>query len=476
MTTGSVLAVDLGASSGRVILGEVGPDRLELTELARFRNGPVQLPEGLYWDILGLYQDVLGGLRAARDQPDVRGVAVDSWAVDYGLLDASGRLLGNPVHYRDERSARGMRIVDALLPPTQQYALNGLQHLALNTVNQLAADGDRLAWAHQALLIPDLIGYWLSGAAVTERTNASTTGLLDPLSGQWCDEIPERLGLPSGLFPPLVDPGTVIGALSAAVSDDTGLPGSVQLSTVASHDTASAVVGVPARSPAFGYISLGTWGLVGVELERPVLSVDSAAANFTNELGVEGTVRYLRNVVGLWLLQECLRDWVLRHIPVDLPTMLAQAAALPAGGPTIDADSPDLIAPGRMPARIAAACRDRGEAIPGEPGQFVRCIIDSLVVSLTRGLHAASRLSGIEMQVVHMVGGGARNALLCQLIADAVGLPVVAGPVEATAIGNVIVQARTHGLVSGDRWDLRALVRGSQHLVTYRPRTAASAA
>lgn len=476
MTNGSVLAVDLGASSGRVILGEVGPDRLELTELARFRNGPVQLPEGLYWDILGLYQDVLGGLRAARDQPDVRGVAVDSWAVDYGLLDASGRLLGNPVHYRDERSARGMRIVDALLPPAQQYALNGLQHIALNTVNQLAADGDRLACAHQALLIPDLIGYWLAGAAVTERTNASTTGLLDPLSGQWCDEISERLGLPTGLFPRLVDPGTVVGALSAAVSADTGLPELVQLSTVASHDTASAVVGVPARSPAFGYISLGTWGLVGVELEEPVLGNDSAAANFTNELGIEGTVRYLRNVVGLWLLQECLRDWALHQIPVDLSTVLAQAAALPTGGPTIDADSPSFVAPGCMPARIAAACREQGHEVPGQPAQFVRCIIDSLALSLTRGLRAASRLSGIEMEVVHMVGGGARNALLCQLTADAVGLPVVAGPVEATAIGNVVVQARTHGLVSGDRWDLRALVRGSQHLVTYRPRTTASAA
>lgn len=467
---GAVLAADLGASSGRVILGEIGPERLDLTELARFRNGPVRLPDGLYWDVLGLYQDVLDGLREARHRTDVLGVAVDSWAVDYGLLDASSALLANPVHHRDARGGAGMAAVSSAVPPGELYEINGLQQLPINTVYQLAADTERLARASQLLLIPDLLGYWLTGIAVTERTNASTTGLLDVHSGEWSKELFTRLDLPERLLTELVDPGAVVGGLSEAVLADTGLPTSVLLSAVASHDTASAVVGVPARGPGFGYIVCGTWGLVGVELDRPVLGAQSAAAKFTNERGLDGTVRYLRNVMGLWLLQESLRAWSMAGRVVDLATVLAEAAALPAGGPTIDADSPAFLAPDRMPERIALACRERGERVPVEPVEVVRCIVDSLAGSLARGLRDAARLSGIELEVVHMVGGGARNELLCQLVADAAGLPLVAGPVEATAIGNLVVQARTHGLIDGDLWTLRALVRSTQAVVTYLPR------
>ena len=468
---GAVLAADLGASSGRVILGEVGPDRLELTELARFRNGPVRLPDGLYWDVLGLYQDVLGGLREARHRSDVVGVAVDSWAVDYGLLDAGGALLANPVHYRDARGTAGMAAVTSAVPPAELYEINGLQQLPLNTVYQLAADAERVARADRLLLVPDLVGYWLTGVAVTERTNASTTGLLDVHTSEWSKELIARLDLPERLFTELVDPGSVVGRLSDAVRADTGLPPSVLLSTVGSHDTASAVVGVPARRPGFGYIACGTWGLVGVELERPVLDEQSAAANFTNELGVDGTVRYLRNVMGLWLLQESLRAWALSGQDVELTTVLAQAAALPAGGPTVDAESPAFLAPGGMPERLQLACKERGDRVPVEPAEVVRCIVDSLAGSLARGLHDAARLSGTQLEVVHMVGGGAQNGLLCQLVADATGLPLVAGPVEATAIGNLVVQARTHGLVDGDLWALRSLVRATQPVVTYGPRT-----
>lgn len=471
--SGALLAVDLGASSGRVILGEVGRGRLELTELTRFRNGPVRLPDGLYWDILGIYQDVLAGLRAARSRTDVRGVAVDSWAVDYGLLDAEGRLLANPMHYRDERTAAGRRAVAERVPPVELYEINGLQQIALNTIYQLASDGERLLSARQLLLIPDLIGYWLSGVAVTERTNASTTGLLDARTGQWSAQLLARLGLPASLFTDLVDPGSSVGGLSAGVRAETGLGASIELTTVGSHDTASAVVGVPARQPGFGYISCGTWGLVGVELEEPVLTPDSAAANFTNERGVDGTIRYLRNVMGLWLLQESMREWALRGLDVDLTTVLSQAAALPPAGPTVDAESSSFLAPGDMPARLAAACRERGESVPSTPAQFVRCIIDSLAGALAKGLRDAVRLSKTQIEVVHMVGGGARNALLCQLTADATGLPLVAGPVEATAIGNLVVQARTHGLIDGDLWSMRALIRSTQQLTSYQPKTAA---
>ena len=471
MRTGAVLAADLGASSGRVILGEIGPDRLDLTELARFRNGPIRLPDGLYWDILGLYQDVLGGIRAARDRADVLGVAVDSWAVDYGLLDQGGRLLNNPVHYRDNRTGRGVERVTAAIGPADLYDANGLQQIPLNTIYQLAADTDRVAAARQLLLIPDLIGYWLTGKAVAERTNASSTGLLDARTGEWSHPLMERLSLPVDLFPPLVDPGTVIGPITDEVRADTGLTHDVQLSTVGSHDTASAVVGVPATKSGFGYISCGTWGLVGVELDKPVLTADSAAANFTNERGVDGTVRYLRNVMGLWMLSESLREWSLRGTPVELDEVLLAAATLPAGGPTVDAESGMFLAPGDMPARLAAACRDRGQKVPATPPEFVRCIVDSLAMSLALGLRDAAHLSGTRIDVVHMVGGGARNALLCQLTADATGLPVIAGPVEATAIGNLVVQARTHGLIDGDLWSMRNLIRSTQHLETYEPRT-----
>ena len=468
--SGAVVAVDLGASSGRVILGDVGPGRLELTELARFRNGPVRLPDALYWDVLGLYQDILGGLaRAARCRDDIRGVAVDSWAVDYGLLDSSGALLGNPVHYRDERTSAGVAAVHRSVSAQALYEINGLQHQPFNTIFQLAADRDRVAHARQLLLVPDLIGYWLSGIAVTEQTNASTTGLLDARSGQWSPQLLGRLDLPIGLLGPVVAPGRLIGSLSPVVRGDTGLPGSVQLSTVGSHDTASAVAGVPAVDPNFAYISCGTWGLVGVEIDAPVLTDASRTANFTNERGVDGTVRYLRNVMGLWLLQESLRDWTLRRVPVDLPAVLAEAAGLPPGGPTVDADSAAFMAPGDMPGRIQEACRERGEPVPATPAEIVRCIIDSLAAALSRGVRDAVRLSGVDVEVVHMVGGGAGNALLCQLVADELRRPVVAGPVEATAIGNLVVQARTHGLLGGDLWSLRALVRATQALVTYAP-------
>jgi len=378
-------------------------------------------------------------------------------------------LRANPMHYRDGRTAAGVEAVHRLRPAEALYAVNGLQHQPFNTIFQLAADRDRLARARRLLLIPDLIGYWLSGVAVAEQTNASTTGLLDARTGHWSADLLAAVDLPDDLLAPVVAPGRMVGELSPAVRVDTGLGGSVRLSTVGSHDTASAVVGVPAENPNFAYISCGTWGLVGVEIETPVLSEAGRAANFTNERGVDGTVRYLRNVMGLWLLQESLRDWSLRRLDVELATVLDEAAALSAGGPTVDADSVGFLTPGDMPDRIRRACRERGEGVPDTPAQIVRCIIDSLAAALVRGVRDAARLSRTEIEVVHMVGGGAQNALLCQLVADELARPVVAGPVEATAIGNLVVQARTHDLVSGDLWSLRALIRATQPLVRYEP-------
>jgi rhamnulokinase len=470
MSTGSVIAADLGASSGRVMLGRVGPATLDLTEVRRFRNGPVALPDGLHWDVLGLYTDIVTGIRdAARSEPDVLGIAIDTWAVDYGLLDPRGALIGNPFHYRDDRSAAGVDHVHSVVTPGELYAINGLQHLPFNTLFQFAADPAALQAASTALLIPDLLGYWLTEQRVTEQTNASTTGLLDARTGQWATELVDRLGIPIGLLAPLVAPGEVIGSLSQAVRAETGLSAAALLSTVGSHDTASAVVGVPAASENFAYISCGTWGLVGVELDWPVLTDDSRQANFTNERGVDGTIRYLRNVMGLWLLQECLKTWSVAGPVPDHDELLGAAATLPAGGPRIDPNDPTLLAPGDMPARIAAACTARDLRPPTSPAAFVRCILDSLARAFASSVNDVSRLSGTTIDVVHLVGGGSANTLLCQLTANACARPVIAGPVEATALGNVLVQARTHGLVKGGLGALRRLLRDTHPTLTYLP-------
>jgi rhamnulokinase len=465
-------AVDLGASSGRVMAARVGPGRLELTEAHRFPNRPVRTGATLHWDVLGLYAGVLDGLRAAgRTAGRLAGVGIDSWAVDVGLLDADGVLLGNPLHYRDARHATAVPAVHAVVPPEQLYRTTGLQHLPFNTVFQLAAARGtaQLAAARTALLVPDLLAYWLTGSPGAEVTNASTTGLLDATTREWADELIDRLGFDRGLFPPLRWPGDRVGELTADVLAETGLAGPVPVTAVGSHDTASAVVGVPATSDRFAYVSCGTWSLVGVELDRPVLSDASRAAGFTNELGVDGTVRYLRNVMGLWLLQESLRTWAAHGLPADLPELLAAAARVPAFTALVDPDDPRFLPPGDMPARIAAVCAETGQPPPRDQAATVRCILDSLALAYRRSVRRAVQLSGRDVEVVHLVGGGARNALLCQLTADACGLPVVAGPVEAAALGNALVQARAAGVLDGGLSGLRTLLRETSQLQTYRP-------
>jgi rhamnulokinase len=459
MSEATFAAVDLGASSGRVMAGRVGPGTLALDEVRRFPNRPVRVNGTLYWDILGLYGNVLDGLRAAP--PGLVSAGIDSWAVDYGLLDAGGDLLGNPVHYRDDRTAGVMERVRAELGDDLLYQASGLQFLPFNTIYQLAADD--LAAASTLLLVPDLLAYWLTGEIGAERTNASTTGLLDVRDGTWSRELLTRLDLPAKILPPLRDPGSVIGALRPDAAAETG-HGALPLTAVGSHDTASAVVAVPATTERFAYISCGTWSLVGVELDAPVLTEASRKANFTNEGGVDGTVRYLRNVMGLWLLQESLRAWG----GPDLPALLAEAEDVPGLRSLIDPDDPEFLPPGDMPARIAAHCRRRGFPEPSTRAETVRCVLDSLALAHRAALRQASRLSGKDVDVVHLVGGGSRNDLLCRLTADASGLPVVAGPVEATALGNVLIQARAHG-AAGDLADCRALVAATQDLRRYTP-------
>ncbi|GAB4081577.1 rhamnulokinase [Modestobacter muralis] len=474
----TLAAVDLGASSGRVMTARVGPARLDLHEVNRFTNRPVRVAGTLYWDVLALYGGVLDGLRAAgRDVGRLDGVGIDSWAVDVGLLDADGELLGNPVHYRDARHATAVPAVHAVVPPERLYAVTGLQHLPFNTVFQLAAQRGtaRLAAARTALLVPDLLAHWLTGAVGAEVTNASTTGLLDAATGEWSHELIDALGLPRGLFPPLTRPGDRLGELTADVLADTGLTGPVPVTAVGSHDTASAVVGVPAESERFAYVSCGTWSLAGVELAAPVLTEASRRAGFTNEAGVDGTVRYLRNVMGLWLLQESQRTWRAAGLPAGLTELLHAAARVPAFSAVVDCNDPRFLPPGDMPARIAALCAETGQTPPQSQAETVRCILDSLALAYRRAVRQAAQLSGQDVDVVHLVGGGARNALLCQLTADACGLPVVAGPVEAAALGNVLVQARAGGAVAGGLSELRQLLRATQEVVRYRPSSSSAA-
>ncbi|HEY0698648.1 MAG TPA: rhamnulokinase family protein, partial [Micromonospora sp.] len=351
----TVAAVDLGAASGRVVAARVGPDSLRLTEVARFPNVPVRAGGTLHWDVLRLYQGILDGLRAAGP---VDSVGVDSWGVDFGLLDADGRLLGNPVHYRDGRTDGVPDKVLRDIPAPELYAATGLQLMPFNTLFQLVAARDtaQLAAARTMLLIPDLMAYWLTGEIGAERTNASTTPLRDVRAGTWTPDLAGRLGLRPELFPPLREPGSTIGRLTGEVARETGL-GPVPVTAVASHDTASAVVGLPARGERFGYVSCGTWSLVGMELDRPVLTEESRLANFTNEVGVDGTVCHLRNVMGLWLLQESLRQWRAEGLDIELTGLLREAAGVPAYTAVVDPDDPAFLPPGDMPARIAAACR-----------------------------------------------------------------------------------------------------------------------
>ncbi|MFE7629243.1 rhamnulokinase family protein [Kocuria sp. NPDC057446] len=480
----AVAAVDLGATSGRVIVGGLADGRLRLRHVARFPNQPVRLHEGdrsgLHWNITELHRSLTAGLaQALRGGDDVVSVGVDSWAVDYALL-RNGRMLGVPYHYRDERTAAGVAAVHAQVGPEELYARNGLQHLPFNTVFQLAADriaGD-LAVADRGLLVPDLVAYWLTGQQVAEATNASTTGLLDPRTRQWDTGLLDELGVARGLLAPVVAPGTTIGALLPAVAAELGAGPGPTVTAVGSHDTASAVAAVPSTAEDAAFISSGTWSLVGVELEAPVLSAESRAANFTNEGGVDGRVRYLKNVSGLWLLTESMRTWdgpgaTDAQRSSDLAALLAEAAAVTRPVPVFDATDERFTAPGDMPARITAWCLEHDREPPRTRAEVVRSILESLAAAYATTIEQAERLSGRTIRTVHVVGGGSQNALLCQLTADRTGRTVHAGPAEATAIGNVLVQLRAAGIVPGSLENLRDLVARSIEPVRYVPRVLA---
>lgn len=476
--TRQLVAVDLGATSGRVMLAEVGGGQLRIEQLTRFANGPLPIWDGtrtgLHWDVPGLFAHIREGLAlAARRAPDLTGIGIDSWAVDYGLL-RDGRLLGLPYHYRDDRSSAGTEIVHNAVSPEILYSRNGLQFLPFNTVYQLAAEKacGTLELADHALLIPDLIGYWLTGQMRTERTNASTTGLLD-IHGHWDDDLMSTLGFPTDLFGPLIEPGCELGQVLPSVGSGLGLPGGVTVNAVASHDTASAVAAVPMNPDNAAYISCGTWCLVGVELAHRVVDQAARSANFTNEVGADGRIRFLRNVMGLWLLSESVRQWEREGTVIDLPDLIDGATFAQPPAQVFDTDAEEFLTPGDMPSRISSWYTQRGLPAPNGHAEMVRAILESLAAAFAERVQQAAQLSATEVRTVHMVGGGAQNRLLCQLTADRLGLPVLAGPVEATAVGNVLISARTQQLISADLVAARAMVAAAFPPQQYDPRPAA---
>jgi rhamnulokinase len=465
-------AVDLGAESGRVLVGTMVDDRLTVTETHRFANRAVSVPDGLYWDILALYAHVADGLAAtvagAADQ--VASVGIDGWGNDFALLDHAGALLGNPRHYRDGRTVGMTQRVAERVGHQEIFRRTGVLSQSINTSCQLLAmEGSTLLReASRLLLLPDLLTYWLTGEVVTERTIASTTQLL-ALDGVWASDVIARLGLPDGLFQaPVVQAGTEVGPVRPDVAGDWRRAPAPRVVAVAEHDTACAVAAVPAETPAFAYVSCGTWSLVGIEVHDPITSDAARSAGFTNEAGVGGTVRFLHNGTGLWLLQECRRVWASGQQPPSYEDLTRQAAAVASSGSFIDPNHPTFLTVGDMPDRIRTYCQRTGQAPPAHPAAVVRCILESLAMAYRRTIETAEELSGLRVEVLHLVGGGAANELLCQLTADVTRRPVVAGPDEATGVGNLLIQAWTDGQI-GSLAELRSVVARSFSPRRYEP-------
>ena len=468
----SILAFDLGASGGRAMIGRLTDRNMEVEELHRFPNDPVQVGARLHWDILRLFHEIKEGLLKAKHQGiSLRSMAIDSWAVDFGLIGKNGELIGNPYHYRDRHTDGIMERLFAEIPRPEIFRRTGIQFLPFNTIFQLyalkLADSPLLRIADRFLMIPDLLRYFLTGETVHEFTNTTTTQLYNPADGRWDAELLRRLGIPERWFGKIAQPGTMAGTLRSAIREELGV-GEIPVVAVAEHDTGSAVAAVPASERAFAYLICGTWSLIGTEVDRPVINDMALELNFTNEGGVGGTYRLLKNIMGLWILQESKREWEKQGISYSYPELVRMAEQAPPFAAWIDPDDPLFLPPGDMPSRIVRYCRQTDQQAPGEPGAIVRCILESLALKYRYVLESTERLSGCRFNGLHMTGGGIRNTLLCQWSANAIGKPVWAGPAEGSAIGNLAVQWLAHGEFS-DIWEARRAIRDSFPVAQYEP-------
>jgi rhamnulokinase len=473
------LALDLGAESGRGLLGRFDGQRLELEELHRFANEPVRMLDTLHWDLPRLYAECKLALGKAAAGRELDGVGVDTWGVDFGLVGRGDVLLGNPVHYRDARTDGMIEAACALVPRERVYETTGLQFLQFNTVYQLLSlvrgRSPLLEAAETMLMMPDVFGWLLTGRRAGERTDASTTQLLDPRSGAWSDELCARLSIPRAILPALIEPGEELGSLRRSVADELGIR-PVKVVATAGHDTAAAVAAVPAvrrsagkGAPSWCYLSSGTWSLMGVELEKPIINKLTYKYNFTNEGGVRGTTRLLKNIMGLWLVQECRRTWARAGRDYQYFELVPRAEAARPFAALVDPDDTSFLSPGDMPARIAAFCARTGQTPPGDEGAFVRCCLESLALKYRWAVERIEEMLATRIETIHIVGGGSKNVLLNQFTADATGRVVHAGPVEATAMGNVLGQAMGRGRIDGLE-QLRAVVARSFPVTVYEPR------
>ncbi|WP_338825550.1 L-Rhamnulokinase [Moorella humiferrea] len=467
------LAFDLGAESGRAIIGTLEDARLTLEEIYRFPNEPVRIPDGLHWDVLRLFHEMKEGLRraAARYGNDLKSLAVDTWGVDFGLLGEKDVLLSNPYHYRDGRTEGVMEEAFEIVPREEIFSQTGIQFMPFNSLYQLLAWRQQqpalLSQAQTLLMMPDIFNFFFTGVKAGEFTNATTTQMYNPRTGIWAVDLLTKLDLPVNLLPAVNPPGTVIGPILPRVARETGT-GEIPVIAPGSHDTASAVAAVPAAGPDYMYISCGTWSLVGTEVKEPVINEQTLHLNFTNEGGVGGTFRLLKNVTGLWLVQECRRTWARRGENLsygDLTAMAREAKPLQA---VVDPDHPSFLNPEEMPAAIQAYCRETGQPVPETKGDIVRCALESLAMKYRWVLEKLEGILEKKLPVIHMVGGGTQNELLCRFTANATGRPVVAGPVEATAAGNLLVQAMAMGEIK-NLDEGREIVRRSFVLRTYEP-------
>lgn len=469
------VAFDLGAESGRALLGIIENDKIRLQELHRFPNTPVVTLGSLHWDPLRQFGEIKQGLRVALQETggNIDGIGVDTWGVDFGLIGSDGELLGNPFHYRDRRTDGMMDEVFKVVPKREVFETAGTQFMQLNTLYQLYAmakgNSTSLKAASLLLMTPDLFNYWLTGEKVGEFSIASTSQCYDPRKGDWARGMLKKLGIPDEIMPKIAPPGTVIGPLHQSLVDEMGAGKGVPVIATACHDTASAVAAVPATGEGHAYLSSGTWSLMGVEIREPLINEMALEKNFTNEGGVCGTFRFLRNIMGLWIVQECRRTWAAAGEEISYAELTDMAAQEPCFTRVIDPDNSAFLAPGDMPARIREFCKSTGQSEPQSKGEVVRCVLDSLALRYRSTVEDLDELLGRTHDPIHIVGGGCQNKLLNQLTADATGRTVVAGPIEATAIGNVLVQAMARGFVDSIE-EARSIVRNSFELETYQPR------
>lgn len=470
MASKAYLAFDLGAESGRAVLGRVDAGRIGFEEIHRFANSPIVETSSLRWNVHGLWQEMQHALTLVEGV-QLSGIAVDTWGVDYALLGPQGELLENPLHYRDARNAPAMTEALKTVPRDEVYARTGVQFLSINTLYQLVAatrhNPELLDAAHRFVMMPDLFNYWLTGEMVCEYTDASTTQLIDPKTRTWAFDLFERFNLPARIAPPIVEPGSLLGAIRPG-ANPRGTLGGTPIVATASHDTASAVAAIAARDGT-AFISSGTWSLVGMEVDEPVLTPRAMQLNFSNEGGVEGTTRLLKNVMGLWLLQGCRKSWAQRGQHFSYEELIRAAEAEPGFQHLVDPDNVAFVNPDDMPGAIGRFCRHTDQPSPSTPGACARAVLDSLALKYRIVIRELEQVAGRAIERIRVIGGGSQNALLNQLTADATGLPVIAGPVEATALGNIAVQMLATGGVDSLA-DARAIIDRSFEKTTFTPR------